>query len=46
VKPNQMIVVKEGAGIVRFVTFDRSKQIAQPKPATPATPSKPGNSVK
>jgi enediyne biosynthesis protein E4 len=46
VKPNQLIVVKEGAGIVRSVTFDRSKQIAQPKPATPPTPSKPGNFVK
>jgi hypothetical protein len=46
VKPNQLIVVKEGAGIVRSVTFDRSKQIAQPKSAKPATPSKPGNPEK
>jgi enediyne biosynthesis protein E4 len=30
VKPNQMIVVKEGEGIVRSVKFDR------PKPAKPA----------
>jgi enediyne biosynthesis protein E4 len=43
IKPNQLIVVKEGAGIVRSATFDRSKQIAQPKPAKPATSSKPGD---
>jgi hypothetical protein len=46
-KPNQMIVVKEGAGIVRSVIFERSKQIAQPKSAKPpAAPAKPGNLAK
>jgi hypothetical protein len=34
VKPNQMIVVKEGEGIVRSAQFER------PKPAKPAAPAK------
>ena len=40
VKPNQLIVVKEGAGILRSAKFDR------PKPATPSAPGKPGSSAK
>jgi hypothetical protein len=40
VKPNQMIVVKEGQGIVRSLKFER------PKPANPVAPAKPGDSRK
>jgi hypothetical protein len=47
VKPNQMIVVKEGEGIVRSATFERPKQNAQPKPAKPpAAAAKPGSLAK
>jgi hypothetical protein len=37
VKPNQLIVVKEGQGIVRFAKFERPKK---------AAPAKPGHFVK
>ena len=40
VKPNQMIVVKEGEGIVRSVKFEK------PTPAKPATPAKQGKPAK
>jgi hypothetical protein len=41
VKPNQLIVVKEGAGIVRTAQFLKAKPAK-----TPAAPSQPGNSAK
>jgi hypothetical protein len=40
VMPNQLIVVKEGAGIVRSAKFERQKA---PAPAKPSVPAKPGN---
>jgi hypothetical protein len=46
VKPNQMIVVKEGAGIVRSATFEKLKPASPAPPAKPPTaPAKPSNSV-
>ena len=43
VKPNQLIVVKEGAGIVRSAKFEKSKSAA---PNAPSAPAKPGSSAK
>ncbi len=43
VKPNQLIVVKEGAGIVRSAKFEKPKSAA---PTTPAAPAKPGSFAK
>jgi enediyne biosynthesis protein E4 len=43
VKPNQLIVVKEGAGIVRSANFESQKTAA---PAKPSVPAKPGSSAK
>jgi hypothetical protein len=46
VRPNQMIVVKEGAGIVRSATFEKLKPASPAPPAKPPTaPAKPSNSV-
>ena len=42
VKPNQLIVVKEGAGIVRSAKFEKSKSAT---PNAPAAPAKPGSSA-
>jgi hypothetical protein len=47
VKPNQMIVVKEGTGIVRSATFVQPMKGSTPKPAKPlVAPPKPSNSAK
>jgi hypothetical protein len=47
VKPNQMIVVKEGTGIVRSATFVQPMKGSAPKPAKPlVAPAKPSNSAK
>ncbi len=45
VKPNQLIVVKEGEGIVRSAKFVQSMPGSRPKPAKPAVPAKPGSSA-
>jgi hypothetical protein len=46
VKPNQMIVIKEGTGIVRSATFEKLKPAGPAPPAKPPTaPTKPSNSV-
>ncbi len=47
VKPNQLIVVKEGTGIVRSATFVQPMKGSAPKPAKPlVAPAKPSNSAK
>ncbi len=43
VKPNQLIVVKEGEGIVRSARFEKSRSAI---PAKPGAPAKPGDSLK
>jgi hypothetical protein len=44
VKPNQMIVVKEGEGIVRSAKFVQPVQGSRPRPAKPlVAPAKPGH---
>jgi hypothetical protein len=46
VKPNQMIVVKEGEGIVRSAKFERAKPTKPAGTAKPDAPAKPSNSAK
>ena len=45
VKPNQLIVVKEGEGIVRSAKFERAKPTKPAGTAQPDAPAKPSNSA-